>query len=229
LGASNSYSHLIPGASGHGSWLIVMVLDLPTTLPTGTGHFSISAAPEVKYPLYSQRFTAIDIGMEILAGTGSSNTFEYLPFEWNTVPIPSDLTLFESRPKVLIKPNVPPGGGGVGYGAIEIKVRARAETVDGSLVDISYIRVIADDQSTRLISQSHLSWSRQGDEVYIVNIVAPKNMTFYEGRFEIVLREGPVSLEPTAFVGTPTIESIKYFDLDGNVVAGSAPTLSVIQ
>ncbi len=52
-------------------------------------------------------------------------------------------------------------------------------------------------------------------------------LQYYESRFAIALRNNS---DPTiSFAGTPVITSVRYFDINGNLVAGPPVTDFVVQ
>lgn len=224
-GSKDAFSNLIPKNSGHGGWLSVIILDLPATLPEGAGYFSITVSPDVTYPNTSTTIEEVQVGIEILPGTGVSNAFAHMRVSGNTTPEVQPLSTLEANDHVLIKPPLP-FGVLEQYGAIEIKVNAQIRVdLDGTTIPDRLIRVVFDDQPDNLVSQKQASWYRVGDE-FTLNYVSPNaSLSFYEARAAIVIKRDAVH----SFVGTPSFVSIKYFDASGAEVTGIEPAVILHQ
>lgn len=205
----------IPGTSGHGASLDVMALDLPASLLPGTG--VIRVQNNAAYPIFSDIPSDTDIAIEILPGVGSPSAFAYSLFGNATA---GDFTSLEAAPHFRIKPDFEPDGWYMAptFAAAELTIsgtlNAAALAATESQVD-GQLRVIADDMSTSLNSQKQVSWSRNGGEV-VINYVSPKGtMPYYETSVAVFF----LPSANYAFTATPSV-SIRYFDIDGNVVPG---------
>jgi hypothetical protein len=223
----------IAGRSSHGPWLTILAINLPEAstglLPVGTGIIKISTiGGDVTYPRFTPEVDAIDIALEILPGSGSPNPLQYADFIGN--PIDGDLSMLEPMPQVVVKPPIPAEGEQIiaPYGAIEIKVHAEIRKIggsaDGSDVDPTGIRVIADDQPDHAQTQMQTLWSKNGDEVTIM-LVSPLGLHAHEARASIVplLYNGFLN----QVTGTPSLISIDYYDLDGLPAIGPIPTVEI--
>jgi len=224
---NNLWGDLIPAASSHGSWLKVIVLDLPVSLPTGPGYFTVTVTPDVTYPYLSSHVSDIQISMEILPGTGVSHSFSYVPYSFNQNIIINPLSTLEPNKHVLIKPRVQVTSNEFPtYGAVEIKVTAPIVDSIGGATNNQPVLVVFDDQPNNLTSQKQSSWVRVGDE-FTINIVSPVGLLeFYEARFAIVLT---ADNSLYSFAGAPLVNSIKYFDDSGVEVTGPVPSIVLNQ
>ena len=224
---NNIWGDLIPDASSHGSWLKIIILDLPASLPIGSGYFNVTVTPDVTYPYLSSHVNDVQISMEILPGTGVSSSFSYVPYSFNQNILTNPLSTLEPNKHVLIKPRVQNTSNEFPtYGAVEIKVTAPIVDSVGGVTNNLPVLLVFDDQPNNLTSQKQASWVRVGDE-FTINIISPVgSLQFYEARFAIVL-SADNSLY--SFAGTPVVDSIKYFDISGVEVTGPVPSIILNQ
>lgn len=210
--------------SAHGGWLSVVIVDLPDTLPSGVGVIRVTTNGEVVYPRLSATANGTDISMTILPGLGSANPFDYAAVQGSSVP--GDLLKLESLPQAIIKPPVPVEGQEevTSYGAVEISITAPIISADSSPVLDEGIAVVLDDQPQNIDNQTSLLWSRNGDDFNIM-LVSPKGLYSYQTRFSIVPRFPDFLYKIN---GTPLLNSITYYDLNGVVVAGPTPDITTI-
>lgn len=212
----------IPRRSSHGGWLAIVVVDLPT-LPEGAGFMRVSTNSEVSYPRFAATPNGTDLPFTVLPGSGTSNPLNYAVIDGTSEG--GDLTKLDALPQVIIKPPVPAEGTAtsVSYGAVEMDIALQLSSRDGSPVVDDGIAVVLDDQPQNLINQTQLIWSRSGDNFKVI-LVSPKGMYSHETRVSIVPRGGPEY--PYDINGTPMLNSITYFDLNGALTSGPIPTLS---
>jgi len=206
----------IPTTGGHGAALDVMVLDLPTSLQSGTGIINIQN--NATYPVYSNVPSDVDIAIEILPGVGSPSTFEYLLFGETTT---GDFTSLEAAPHYRIKPDFDPATATVftpsTFAAVELIISGTlnaAATTDNAISVTNSLRVIVDDMSTSLNNQKQVSWARDGGNITINYISPTGNMPYYETSVAVFFTGTNY-----AFTATPSV-SIRYFDIDGYEVTG---------
>ena len=97
-------------------------------------------------------------------------------------------------------------------------MHAQVQDPSGLPLTDDYIAVVFDDQQQHLNSRMQSTWSRSGDD-FLVTFLSPIGaMQPYEARFSILAWPGYGS----QIVGLPTLTSVKYFDVNGNVVSGPA-------
>lgn len=203
--------------SGHGAWMSIVALNLPSSMPTGTGKVYIAPGAAV-YPINAHSVTGVAISMEILPGSGAPNPLQYLPYSFSTQPSVGRLSWLKPSPQVVVR--MPRGTGyasDVSYAAIEIRVRVQMQDTNSAPLTDDNIAVVFDDQSQHLGSRMAPTWSRNGDE-FVVTFISPVGgMQPYETRFSILPLPGQGTI-----VGTPSLTSVKYFDVNGNPVSGPA-------
>lgn len=217
-------AHKIPKRSSHGGWLSVIVVDLPSTLPEGVGVIRITTDGQVVYPRFAATANGTDIQMTILPGTGSVNPFDYAVVQGSAVS--GDLLKLESLPQVIVKPPVPPEGQEeiIAYGAVEISITAPIVSLDSSPIVDKGVAVVLDDQPQNIDNQTSLLWKRRGDDFDIM-LISPKGLYSYQTRFSIVPRFPDYLYK---IEGTPLLNSITYYDLDGMVITGPTPMIFTI-
>ena len=212
----------IDSSSGHGAWMTIIALNLPSSMPAGTGKVYVSTTGAV-YPNNAHAVNGVAINMEILPGTGGANPLQYLPYSWSTQPNTGKLSWLKPSPQVIVR--VPQSSGytsNVTYGAIEVRVHAQTQDSSGLPLTDDYLAVVFDDQQQHLNSRVQSTWSRSGDD-FLVTFLSPiGTMQSYEARFSILVWPGYGS----QIVGAPTLTSVKYFDVNGNLVSG--PTLELV-
>jgi hypothetical protein len=198
----------------HATWLTVISLDLPPSVPVGTGTIKvIPTRPDVIYPQLTGNISGVDITMEVIAGQGTPNPFKYKPFSIGN-PISRTLSDLEPAPQVIV---IPPDITVPGCcGSIEFKLTAPWLSPSGDPVPDSEIFVIKDAQNKIAIrKQISLLYARNSD-VFTVMFVTPKRMDNKQSRFTITSKPGNT-------LGGVTLDSITYYNNDGLEIAGPAP------
>ena len=216
----------IPRRSSHGPWLTLVVADTPTNLPVGTtGVFRITTSPDVAYPRYAATPNQQDFAVTVIAGTGSPDPLMYRDTDV-TPPIAGNLAKVGDLFQVIVKPEVPAEGQAeaVRFGAIEMHMTIQIDDLDGGTVQDDGIAVVLDDQPQNILNQTHLIWKRNGNN-FDIALISPKGMFGHEARVSIVPR-WPDYLY--GVVGTPTLDSITYYDLDGNLHPGPLPAFPTV-
>lgn len=207
--------------SGHGASLDVMVLDLPSTLSTGTGVINIQN--NATYPLYTDSPVGQDIAVTILEGTGSPNTFEYLEFG---TPKAGSLQSLEAIPHLQIKPAY-----NTDFSAPFFQFAGAELTISGVLNNEATLataaqlknalRVIPDDTSNTASNQKQVSW-KINSGVITINFISPNGTLAYFETFVSVFFTNSLY----GFTAMPTA-SIKYYDIDGVDITGTGPPVNV--
>ncbi|HED13617.1 MAG TPA: hypothetical protein ENI62_08190 [Gammaproteobacteria bacterium] len=212
----------IPRRSSHGAWLSIVVADLPTGLPEGSGTIRVATTSAVAYPRFAATPNGLNIPITILPGTGSPSSFDYSTIDGTSTP--GDLTEAESLPHAVIKPEVLPEGSAESesYGAIELDVTVPISNLGGGTVVDRGIAVILDDQPQNISNQTNLIWKRNGNNFNIM-LVSPVGMYSYEARISIVPKFPEYYYQIS---GTPVLNSITYYDLNG-VVDTSVPAATI--
>jgi hypothetical protein len=215
--ASNMYSagsttNYITSTSGHEPWLSVVVIDLPPGLPTGTGKVHVTTT--ATYPTIGSHINDLPINLEIIPGTGAPSSLSY-EFGHGS-GMPGDPTQLESLPLAQVMPVFPSSTSWPAYGAVEIKMHV--PTTAGTSLTPAQLRVLVDDMSVSTSSNLHAIYHDDSNQDLTVMLLSPiGRLRYFEPRFSIV----PLYDQ---FVGTPTITSVRFFDINGNQVAG--PTVS---
>lgn len=218
----SSNTHYIVDTSGHEPWVTVMVLDLPQGLPTGTGKVHITT--NATFPTIGSSINNMPINLEILPGTGTSSD---LPYEFGVgSSMPGDLTRMEALPYAQIMPVFPGNTSWPTYGAVEMKLHV--PTSVGTALGSGKLRVLVDDMSVSTAADFSVSYRHDSNQDLTVMLLSPTGrIQYYEPRFSIVLRhDSNLTID---FAGTPTMTSVRYFDINGNQTAGPAITDYVVQ
>jgi hypothetical protein len=212
--------------SGHVPWVTIVVIDLPTGLPTGPARIELSTS--ATYPtigshindlttntqsLVADGHIAPPIALNILPGTGAPMEF---PYELGVGSFfTGDLTSLEPQANAQVRPPFQTGNpsGWPTYGAVEIKM---ALQTDVPLTDSLY-RIVVDEMSFYTKSQRSLVTGINGNELTVMFISPQGKLQYYEPRFAVVLDQ---SVNFSAVPFPATISSIQYYDNNGNPVSG---------
>lgn len=212
LYAVGSTTSNIVTTSGHEPWVTVMVVDLPQGLPVGPGKVNI--ATTATYPTIGSHINDLPLKLEILPGTGAISNLDYEFGKGSSMP--GDLSLLESMPHAQVIPVFPHSTSWPQYGAIEMNLSVPTSTG-------TPVRVVFDD--LRVVTPTSIStlYARDSNQDMQVMFLSPKGkLSYYAPRFSLVL----VDLEgqDDSFLSTPVINSVRYFDTDGNLVPGPTVT-----
>ena len=204
-----STAQYIVTTSGHEPWVSVMVVDLPQNLPVGPGKVHITTT--ATYPTIGSDINDLPVSLEILPGTGVTSDLSY-EFGKGGTGMPADFTLLESRPLAQIIPLFPQTTSWPAYGAIELHMSA--PTTLGTVT-----RVVTDDFRTVTPTSISTVYSRDSNQDTTFILLSPKGrLKYYSPRFSLVIVD-PDDTGGT-FASTPVINSVQYFDANGNPVAG---------
>jgi len=204
--------------SSHSPWLSVVVIDLPASLPLGTGKIHIQTAGQV---FVGDDINNYPVNIDIIDGVGSANPFKH----YNGAGFSADgnLAALEPMPQIVVRPPTidPNWYAAPTYGAAEIKINLPVQKAGGGVVGANPMMVIQDDMFIANNStQTHMTWSKSGD-VITVNFISPTaSMNFYQSRFSVVLNPEN-EIVPGA---TPALVSVTYYDANGNIVTLDSPT-----
>ncbi len=217
-----SNTHYIIDTSGHEPWVTIMVVDLPPGLPTGSGQVRITST--ASYPTIGSHINNRSISLEIIPGTGVSSD---LPYEFGVgSSMPGDLTQMEALPYAQVMPIFPSSTSWPTYGAIEIKLHV--PTSAGTALGSGNLRVLIDDMSVSTASYPNTSYRHDNNQDLTVMLLSPTGkLQYYEARFSIVPRKDSTTI--ISFTSTPTIISARYFDINGNQIAGPATSEFLVQ
>jgi hypothetical protein len=215
---TSSMADSIPASSGHGPWQTVIALDLPTTgLPLGPGNIRVTLGAGVVEPTNAHTVAGVNMALEILPGTGTPNLFQYMAESSSTTPSTGSLNDLMPGRQYVVKPNMAAPANNA-YAAAEYAFYMPLRNISDGLSPTNladYIRVILDAHPGNDAYQVGLRWRRDGDNI-IVYVTSPQNQVWDRmTRFSVVLS----SDAPFNFSGTATITSVKYFDVNGNMVA----------
>lgn len=224
------FTEEIVRTSGHMPWVTIVVIDLPTGLPTGPAKIELSTP--ATYPtigshindltantqtLVAGGYIAPPIALNILPGTGTPMVFPYeFGIGWFFT---GDLTWLEPQANAQVSPPFQTGNpsGWSTYGAVEIKVNLHT---DAPLTDSLY-RIVADEMSFYTKSQRSVVTGINGNELTVMFISPQGKLQYYEPRFAVVL-DSSVNFSAVPF--PVTISSVQYYDLNGTAVTGPLST-----
>lgn len=219
---STNIVRYVTDTSGHEPWVTVMVVDLPQGLPAGPGKVHVTTT--ATFPTIGSHINNRPISLEILPGTGVASD---LPYEFGVgTSMSGDLTQLEALPHAQVMPVFPSSTTWPTYGAIEMKMYV--PTSAGTALGPAGLRVVVDDMSAVTLS-SLISTSRlDSNQNLTLMLLSPTGrLRYYESRFSIVPRNDGDQV--ISLIGTPTILSVRYFDINGNEVAGPAASDFVVQ
>ena len=202
-------------SAGHEQWVTVVALDLPTspTLPVGPGVIQFTTT--ATYPPIDSHINNVPIPFEILAGQGSSNSF---PYQVGSFFVSSgNLARLEALPQAVFSPTLPSAACPCpDYGAIEVKVHM--PTNAGISLPEYFVKVIADDMTVKTESSRSVAYGlTNGEDLTVMLTSVTGKLQYYEARFSVALRSG------ITFSGTPSVTSIRYFDVNGIEKDGPQP------
>jgi hypothetical protein len=201
---SNSQTLNIIASANHEAWQTVMVIDLPSDIPVGTGSIHITSV--ATYPSVTSHINDMAIGLQIIPGSGESNPFTY---EFGTgSSLPGKLSLLEPLPHALITPPV----NGSYYGAIQMKLTL-STSAPNPLTEAD-LRVEFDDMTPGTVSNRNVSWSINNNELTVMLISPGGGLQAVESRFSVI------PYPKFNFTSVPTITSVQFFDVDGQLVTG---------
>ena len=212
----NSYWDLLE-TSGHEPWITLMAVDLPTTgLTVGAGFLMVDTP--ATYPTTALHVNQIPIELEILPGTGTPHPLSYQIGANPVTAVGGDLRDIEAVHHVTVKPNYDRSFVYPTYAAIELTLKF---AVDGT--PPSEYQLISDDVSLYTGSGRNIIQKVLGYELTVFYISPNGLLTYFEPRFSIVplpakaLSRTAPSTMPTV---APTVSDVKYYDIDGNLIAG---------
>jgi len=205
----SSSATLVDELSGHGSWLTVLVIDLPV-LPEGSGVINVQTT--AVSPLNASNINDENISLEILPGTGTPATFDYKAFA-GAGPQTSSLSDVEVLPHYLIKPDYVFTSSWPTYGAIEIKVTGTLTGASESVYN-NAMYVVLDDKDTNILSHLQMDWVRNGNTTTINIVSTNGSLKSYQARLSMLFTQSSI------IYSSPPIVTVKYFDINGLEVAG---------
>jgi hypothetical protein len=205
----------------HEQWQTVIALDMPQGLPVGPGTVRVETAASQPQPLETGIFgpypdvNTVSIRVEILPGIGSSNPLQYKTTYGGTLN--GSYTDLQPARQALVKPPVedPQSNWTTTYGAIELKVNLPMADVNTGTLTENNLRVVTQEVSNYTRSKLQTTWSLNGNVLTVLFISANGKIQYYEPRFSVVAQSAD-------FSATPTLLSVSYFDVNGNVAAGPA-------
>lgn len=219
---NNAY-WMITNTSGHQPWVSIVVIDLPASgLPVGSGvvRFTTTAS----YPTIADTVNNVPIALEILPGTGSPHPLKYNIGIGATMN--GQLRNIEASHQVTVHPAFYSINSYPTYGAIEITLQFA-----GGAPPSSY-QLIPEDISPYTFSERVVMQKVAGDTL-TVSYASPTGLLgYYEPRFSIVplparaLSQAAPASMPSA---PPTVQSVRYFDIDGVLVAGPSTSDYVVE
>jgi len=207
----------IPVNSGHQAWVTVMVINLPSGLPSGPGVVRVVTGGTS--PVMTTAVEEVSVALEILPGIGQPNPLRYL----HNQVLTGRLGDLEPVPNVELRAEYDPASQAVWplIGAVEIKWQVPMQVEGGGAVLADDIRLVTQDSGVTSGSQLQTRWTRDGEAFHIA-LLSTTGIKPYETSLAIGLREG------NRFSGEPDrYPEVRYYDMFGEPVSG--PELSVWQ
>jgi len=212
--ASNT-QYLI-SSSNHEAWQTVMVIDLPLNVPVGTGKIHVDTI--ASFPTIVTNPNFLPIGLEIIDGVGSPDTFEYDFSNNGSGSMEGDLSMLEPLPHALVKLPFEVFDEQY-YGAIEMRLTLPTGATRALRDDD--VRVVVDDMTPYSRSSRNVVWGVKGsvgnDELVVMMMSTSGSLISLESRFSIVMSNTQPKFQLTT---APTILEVNYYDINGNLVAG---------
>jgi hypothetical protein len=215
---NGSNTGTLVGSAGHEQWVTIAVIDLPAftpSLPLGPGNVRFNTT--AVYPGVDIPINNVDIPLDILAGAGSRQSFDYQVGTFSVVD--GNLGRLEARPRAVFGPAYPSVACPCpDYGAIEVKINM--PTNFGPALPTPFMQVLEEDLMVNTESNRNLLYglSNNQQDLTVMLVSMTGKLKYNEARFSVVLRTG------ASFTGTPTVTSIRYFDLNGSEITGPLPT-----
>lgn len=233
IGVSGIYR--VMGASGRPPSLTTVIIDLPADLDAGTGVIKVIPGPDVSPTPFIKEVKDIDIGMEIIPGTGSANDFEYFAGSSSTEPVIGDLTQLEAVSQVIVRPVDDESGLpyqlrsplSIIYGAeITLDIPSFYKgTTDEAFIYNAY-NIHMPNNHLQTDKQVQLSWTNTDFRKLTVRFISSYGYSAYFLRFSVTY-VAPNLYTHYEIGEEPTVLSVKYFDENGNEMPG--PPLEAVR
>ena len=228
LGLVRSVFNLRPDGRAHGlhyapwldseiAWLnahdqvqTVLVFDVPAAAAIGQATLDVSLNVDDN----SSGVIDPSIGIEIIAGTGSSDSF--LRQNFTGPPVPVSFEGLEPAPHAKI--SFGDGSGGLGYtviGAASLEIDFDETILNGDDISVfvpeSFVRGSFSEAGAFGDKQRMVSWRQDGSKL-TVHVIAPQGI---EGRYLQIY-----VMHPRSLPGDPllTMNSATFYVLDGNTI-----------
>ncbi|HFD80771.1 MAG TPA: hypothetical protein ENK05_10340 [Gammaproteobacteria bacterium] len=226
-----SAADLIENESGHGPWTTVLVVDLPggpgdssgITLPEGPGSLQISTTANYNGTIPSA--DGQNIALEILPGTGSPSSFDYLGL--GNTQLAGDLARLEPMKKIEFRPAWTGLDSTNTYGAVEIRIG-----LDSSGIASDDFHIVVDDKIGALQAR-HVSytWKRSRYETVVYFVSPTGQLQYSDVDFSLISKELQSQFETGAqnVANDVTVQSVIWYDIDGVVDPNGPPILVVNQ
>lgn len=224
-----SNSDLIENESGNGPSTTVIVFDLPggpgdtsgIVLPAGPGNLQVSTTANYEgiIPSVNNR----DIALEILQGTGSPSSYDYLGL--GGIQLGGDLAQLENMKRLEFRPTWTGYDNTNTYGAVEIKIG-----IDSSGINEDDFNVIVDDKvGTLQTRRVHSTWNKTRFELTVYFISPTGKLQYSDVNFAVVSTDLQNQFETGAqsVSGNVTINSVTWYDVNG-AVDTSGPAINIV-
>ena len=218
---------LIENESGHGPWTTVLAVDLPggaddtsgIVLPEGPGTLQVNTTATFSGVIPD--VNGVDIALEILPGTGTPSTFDYLGI--GNTQLPGNLSELEPMKKLQFRPAWTGYDDTNTYGAVEVKIG-----IDTSGVNADDFYVVVDDKIGATQSRRvHSTWKKTRYELTVYFICPTGEMQYSDVNFSVISKELQRQFESgEQNVATDvTVNSVTWYDVNGAVASGPAITI----
>lgn len=222
----------VEGISGHSSWQTVVAVDLPSTLPTGTGHFVVTLGTGIITPPFLASVEDVNIQAQILEPGGEAHTFEFRKFNFNTETSVGNLTNLEQLRQVIVRKVPSQSSSSISVAAAEynllVPIIDEFSNDVSNLVPDSDIVVVLDDQINYYKNQTSLNWSRSGSSIKVITTSLSGNQNAKSIRFSILIANyTDAEANGWSLADTASLVTVKYFDLNGEELTGATPEVVV--
>lgn len=209
---------VIENISGHGPWTTVLAVDLPNdgSLPIGTGSIQINTTATYVAPLPSSN--GVNVALEILPGTGSPSSFDYLGF--GQFQLGAVLAELAPMPRLQFKPTWT-GNSTNTYGAVEVKIGINKT----GIAEDDFNIIIEDRVRSAQVRNVHAVIDAKQFETTVYFISHTGELLYSDVNFSVIstkLQDQFVAGTQTV-QGNVTINSVTWYDINGNVVTPGPP------
>jgi len=233
--------------SGHAVWLTTVVIDLPGTLPVGSGSINVELGPGVSIVNNSKRLSTVSIGLDVLPQVNAGDVpvggeidpaspalFEYFS-DTNSSSRNGNLNRLKPMKQLLVRSQRTSSlyASGIRVSAAEFVFNVElSKAIFPGVNPDQGIMVIRDEnifdygQSiygngdvNTIAAQTQMSYHKNGNRL-TVNFISPTGQLVANLiRFSIV----PYTFTGFDFVTAPDLISAKYYDENGDEVTGVQP------
>lgn len=226
--------------SSHGPWQTVAVVDLPMTLPAGTGHVKFTMGAGVNYPAALAKVDDVNVGLTILAHDngsamiGAAHDFGFRKYAFNQDTSVGDINKLEPLQQVVVRRLAEQNSSPAPVSAASYDLTFTVLDQSGTDVTSSLTKgdfdVVLDDSPLYIRSQLHLIWKKTntGFNISIISPAEPINPDRI--RFSVVLSniDGAAMNGWSISTNSASLQTLTYYDNQGAVMSGPTPDIKVM-